>query len=1016
MASLEFSLDVGHSSIGWAVFQSDPFQPLGAGSVIFGADDCLAKKRRDYRRQRRHIRSTRQRIERMKQLLSHVGFLTREQLDQPGTAWPWLKAAEVLKPEGGVKLSAQELWDVLRWYAHNRGYDGNRAWARDETEAQEDTAREQAARQWMQDHNTQTMAETVCAVLDVGPGKRSDGGDKRSSNLRFKGRGVAFPRSVVTSEVRHILENHQGKLPGLDSRTIRILMDDARHENLAAEAGIRLPHRYEGGLLFGQLIPRFDNRIISSCPVTYEREYARALDEGKSEDEAKHQAVRQAKVPAKKSREFLLFRWAMILANVQVADASGTRPLSVEERQSLHQLMVKSGKLTKREFLKTLDATVGSPRHNGSALLMPPDADKALVLRPEKDALKRLSGRAPHARVVMKQAVKDVFAGRHPMAEGGALFRSEELRALQLRRTVEEKTNNHLLRHRLLILRRLVKDMLATYAGNDPSRISQVTIEVNPDLRSFSGMTAEEKKQEMGQRLGDFKKVVQKLRGDLPEVTAISAGLIRKARIAQDMNWTCPYTGMEYDALDLLHGHVDKDHIIPRSLRPSDSLDSLVLTLRTINEMKGQRTAVQFIKEFEGREVQDGKKRSLEILPWSQFQKLVESLDAKGIHDQDRARKKRRKALLLQEHYTEKEFVPKDLTQTSHLVRLAAEELKKEFGGVQCSTRIVSMPGSVTAETRKAWKLEACLAQANPEVAELRERRKTEPAPVSIKQELRDISHLHHALDACVLACAAHYLEKKGNIWKALVQRRKSEAENLELLSTGLFKRGQDGQARLQDLPAQLKNQISRVLAECRVVQHIPSNRRGLKAEETVWRVLDSEDHHPSAEKLRKWAQLAQVELPNPDSGKVLLVKRIRHTAAGAKAPKNLLHQGSEFWWAYEVVALSKLVGPGASGKLRKIKGAKQIGDNFAVTLGPKMEVIPHHQVQERWKGLGCPRYLRNGQIIEMPTGKYSGAWKVFSIKNARQGILLDIARADSPRAKQGNPGTRINVLLKTLV
>jgi hypothetical protein len=940
----------------------------------------------------------------MKLVLAHGGLLSRVDLDQPGRAWPWLLAARVLAPTGAALLTAQELWDVLRWYAHNRGYDGNRAWARDEAEAQEDTTREQAARQWMQDHNTHTMAETVGAVLEVGPGKRADGGNRHSSTIRFKGRGVAFPRSVVANEVRHILEAHQGKLPGLDSRTIRVLMDDARWEGLAASAGIRLPHRYEGGLLFGQLIPRFDNRIISSCPVAYEREYARALDEGKSEADAKHWAVRQAKVPAKKCREFLLFRWAMILANIHVNASNGIRPLSKEERQALHQTMVKSGKLTKREFLKALDATVGTSKHNGTALLMLPDADKALVLRPEKEALKRLSGRAPHTRGIMKQAVRDVFAGRHPMAEGGALFRSEELRGMQLRRTVEEKTNNHLVRHRLLILCRLVKDLLAAYAGNDPSLIAQVTIEVNPDLRSFSGMSAIEKEQEMGQRLGDFKKVVQKLRTDLPEGTNISASLIRKARIAQDMGWTCPYTGMQYDALDLLHGHVDKDHIIPRSLRPSDSLDSLVLTSRAINEMKGQRTAAQFIKEFEGRKVQDGKKRSLEILPWSQFQKGVEGLDAKGVHDQDRARKKRRKALLLLEQYREKEFVPKDLTQTSHLVRLAAEELKKEFGGVRCSTRIVSIPGSVTAETRKAWKLEACLAQANPEVAELLERRKTEAAPLSIKQELRDTSHLHHALDACVLACAAHHLEKKGNIWKALVQRRKSEADNLELLSTGLFKRGQDGQARLQDLPASLKNQISRVLAECRVVQHIPSNRRGLKAEETVWRVLDPEDHHPSAEKLRKWAQLSGVELPDPSSGAVLLVRRLRKNAAGAKAPKKLLHEGEEFWWAYEIISLSKLVGPGAKGRLNKIKGAKQISENFGMALGPSPDVIPFHQVQKRWAGQGRQPVLRKGQLIHVPRGSRKGTWRVRSIKNTEAyGLALDLSRPDSPALAKGN-------------
>jgi CRISPR-associated endonuclease Csn1 len=138
-ANLRLSFDVGHSSIGWAVLEKTGTQPsdiniLGCGSVVFRADDCLASTRRAYRRQRRHIRSTRQRIARMKILLRHLAVLTEADLDKPGCAWPWKLAAQVL--QGGKLLTWPELWDVLRWYAHNRGYDGNRRWSATESEAQ----------------------------------------------------------------------------------------------------------------------------------------------------------------------------------------------------------------------------------------------------------------------------------------------------------------------------------------------------------------------------------------------------------------------------------------------------------------------------------------------------------------------------------------------------------------------------------------------------------------------------------------------------------------------------------------------------------------------------------------------------------------------------------------------------------------------------------------------------------------------------------------------------------------
>jgi CRISPR-associated endonuclease Csn1 len=144
-ADLQLAFDVGHSSIGWAVLQTVGHMPtppetpdiniLGCGVVTFPADDCLASKRRDYRRQRRHTRSTRKRIERMEKLLAHLNIFMPEHLrgkhrQAGGHSVPWLLAARVLaarteKEREKAKLTSEELWDVLRWYAHNRGYDAN---------------------------------------------------------------------------------------------------------------------------------------------------------------------------------------------------------------------------------------------------------------------------------------------------------------------------------------------------------------------------------------------------------------------------------------------------------------------------------------------------------------------------------------------------------------------------------------------------------------------------------------------------------------------------------------------------------------------------------------------------------------------------------------------------------------------------------------------------------------------------------------------------------------------------
>lgn len=185
-----FSFVIGYASIGWSVIDvtSERLPYLqGCGSVVFPADDCLASNRRQLRRQRRHIRSTRIRIARMKKLLAHLGVLTPAELDVTGGPCPWKLAARV--HADGSLLSWPELWDVLRWYAHNRGYDGNRNWSRYDNEDAEDTEKEKAALNLMEKLGKATMCQTICAKLQIDPLSP----DRKSSAIAYKTSNAAFP-------------------------------------------------------------------------------------------------------------------------------------------------------------------------------------------------------------------------------------------------------------------------------------------------------------------------------------------------------------------------------------------------------------------------------------------------------------------------------------------------------------------------------------------------------------------------------------------------------------------------------------------------------------------------------------------------------------------------------------------------------------------------------------------------------------------------------------------------------
>ncbi len=1085
---LTFSFDIGYASIGWSVLEAqadsrlDP-EFLGTGVVTFPTDDCLASQRRGLRRVRRNIRSTRQRIERLKRWFLHQGILSREELDQPGHAAPFLLAAASL--QGLRTLTAWELWTVLRWYAHNRGYDGNSRWSRQEATSDDegDTAKEEAARALMRKHNTATMAATVCKCLDLDISEHSK---TISSFLPYKTLDAAYPRPIVEKEVHQLVHQHLGKIAGFDAAAARLILktteltDDER--KLLSTAGIKLAKSYSGGLLFGQLVPRFDNRIISRCPITYAEKYDTAIADGKTEKEAAHQAEKLAKVPAAKCPEFLQYRFARILANLK----ANSLPLPKELRAILWQLAEKNGRLTHKDLEREIKGHCGNvPTNIDAYFTIHPDSEDALIFDPVMDEVRKAegagrklkpiwkllpekvqsdiifqwrkgkaislaqilektendpqlipilekehaalkprkgkpvpsldsyllntrisadfpSGRAAYARPVLKKVVEEVLAGfdpnkparstLHPAGEDkendGVLYSlldpKSRVRELQDARPLDILTNNHLVRHRLLILDRLLDDMITEFCAKGET-VESVVVEVARELKEFSGKTAKEISSELSNRLKDFKSAVDHLKKEAPHFT-LSGNLIRKCRIAMDMNWQCPFTGGgPYDVTDL--PDLEREHIIPYATRNTNALHALVLTWPAVNRMKGKRTARQFIKDHEGQQVVGMPNLSLFTL--KQYDAFVDKLDTKG-HLDDFRRKKARKAMLATTDFEDKElgFTPGALTQSSHLMKLAMRSLKAKLPSALCDP----IPGPVTAEIRKAWNLIGTLSLASPEIIDPSDGK---PRP---KDEIRAITHLHHAVDAATIALAAHYfplqrygLDQKGKIWQALLKRNRTPDEVNFLHKLGIFdgyidKNGKPN-VKLRDLSADLKNQLARSLAECRVMQHVPADRSGTKAELTTWGIVGAEgEGEETRVKLRQ--RTSKVE-----NGKRVLAMKNREERAG------------------------KLLGPnpkGGKGKLAAIKGAMIIGENYGLALDPTPTVIPFHDVTATLKSLqqangGKPvRVLRNGMLIKIRTNParsqqdYTGMWRVTSIKNNKSKYLLDMIRPGYVTARNG--------------
>lgn len=1071
-AKLSLSFDIGHASIGWAVFQNDGLSPmpLGTGVVLFQADTCLASVRRGFRRTRRNIAARRTRVKHLKSLLLNMGVLTHAQLEENFVSYPWFLAARVLASDGKETLSWQELWCVLRWYAHNRGYDGNALWVEDATDSdaaeeslKDDAEKVTTARMLMRKHNKETMAETFCAVLGLDPL-----GEKHSSRTYFKVNNAAFPRDTVEKEVLRILNAHRGVLPKLDNAFIYVLLKNVPEEIRKAQ---KLPARFskEKGLLFGQFVPRFDNRIIGKCRIT-----------GKN-------------VPLKNCKEYFLYRWGRLLNNLTVFTKSHEiRTLTEVERRKLDEEMRSRGFFTKATLNASLKKITDCEPANTESYFLIPEMEDALVLDPVKKAvatksyikelwphfsahgkkifasmiargkvlrlgdcikqmeiwsdwqeeekalfetaLKRLSqkeekkptgkqrnlfrlrleaqfptGRASYCKEILKKTYEESLSAKDSTQEGGCLYETAEIRDRLLHgcthesssggnidRWISAQTNNHLVRHRLLILSRLLQDIVNEFAQGDATRVNDIVVEVIKDVKEFSGLTSQEIKKKLSEKFCNFNSVAQKLEHEAEAANVpVTASLIRKARLLEDQNWECPYTGKPLSYNELFLGDLEIEHIIPRSLRPSDALSSCVMTFRAVNEMKGQRTAMQFIRETEGATVPG---MTIQIRTVEDFESWIASHEhqklRKTFSREDLARCKRRAELLRLAHYEERnaDFTERDLTQTSHLNKLAIRLIKHKLG---IDARHLS--GAITGFVRKKMNIDECLVSAVPRMQRAARTEKDGEYHKLLKAEMRELSHLHHAMDAITQGLAGIFFKTED--WTLLIKRNLSRHEQSILAHkySELLSISAQGKIEMKKLPDSLRDAIINRLRECRIARHVPSKMNGMKVEQTTWSIgIMNNDE--------------EIELgqhTTNDNGD-------RYDSEG----KRLVKKSSE--------KPTKLLGlnppENTTGKLKKIRGAVKICENWGCALDPEPTVIPYFKVfpklrELRERNAGKPvRTLRRGQMIIVPQGRFEGIWCVVSIKDNRGGIAVDLNSPDKVRTESKTQDTKINVRLKTLI
>ncbi|MGN1360035.1 MAG: hypothetical protein ACI4X9_06225, partial [Kiritimatiellia bacterium] len=390
----------------------------------------------------------------------------------------------------------------------------------------------------------------------------------------------------------------------------------------------------------------------------------------------------------------------------------------------------------------------------------------------------------------------------------------------------------------------------------------------------------------------------------------------------------------------------------------------------------------QFIRDCGGQTV-----NGMDILHEKQYRELVEKLPTSS-NKEDRQRQVRRKANLLRANVADTDFTQGMLTRTSHITSLGMKAIRSIFENCRKLPDITTVPGAVTSKVRMHWKVLGTLAAVDQRIKSADGQDSLLP-----KGEIRDLNHLHHAVDAITLALATNLLP--STIWPIICKRRLSD-EDIDLLQRiGLFSINRGTREFVWNpLPETLQRSIHAALKEQRVVVHQPQNRRGLSTELNMWGIVD-DDPASKTVKIRQRSR-------NPQFG-----KDPSQPKYNKKEPK---------------VPRSKLFGLRTGGKLERLKAALCFSGNFAIALTNPPTVMRTcrvwsqlQELRERSNGK-LPPLLRNGTLIQVPEGRFQGTWRIASIKDNKTGPAVDMVAPYVVGIPQKDAASKINVRVNSLM
>jgi len=780
-------LDIGTSSVGWAVLDLDRERIHDLGVRIFERPedpqngDSLAKPRRDARSARRRLKRRRQRLNHLKQFFVDQNILTKDRVEEVlnyKSDFNKLDVYELRARALTEELSPEELLKVLYQIAKRRGFKSNRKVVEEsDKEGGRVTSALKANEKFLADNNYTTVGDALSRDEKFALHKRNKRDDYTNS----------FARDDFLRELEAIFKTQRNyALKNVPEQTINELIygiDDGQVTNVSAIM-------YQRPFMTKELI----EKMVGNC--TFEKDEKRAPKASYSfevfrlasdlshlvfipRDTSKRQAKREnlevrlspeqicKVIDVAKSQKSLTYKKVRSTAGISEdyvpKDVRGKKKEGDEfgEDNTFGGLKAYSDiRLALKDLPEDWAKIDNESSINQIAyILTTQKADEGVVDELESSlATKMLSDTAKKAILTINpghDSKKGIFKGFcHLSIKALQKITPHILKGMTYDKACEaagydfkkqsaslEQITNPVVKRAITQTLKVVRAIERKYG-----KPYFIKVETARDLaKNFKDRKAIENENKENQARNQS--IIQTLNEN--GVVTPTGQQIIKVKLYREQNGVCLYSGKPIDFETMLHDDnaYQIDHIVPFSRSNNDGITNKTLVLTEENQKKGNQTPFEYFgadekrwKEFVARVESIYKTRKIE--PVDKNLSKEEKAQAKmtnAINYKYNGYAMKKKQNLLLQDYKNDSWNVRALNDTRYITRFIQNYLRQmvDFAEGEEKQRVIAPNGTTTAYLRKRWGL--------------------------AKDRAEDV--LHHAKDAAVVAAIDKSIVRQANLF-----------------------------------------------------------------------------------------------------------------------------------------------------------------------------------------------------------------------------------------------------------